>query len=317
MTRDDAMIDDEALGWVIRTRDPQFTDWEGFTAWLEADPGHAAAYDALARSDADFADLVPATPSIPLPANDAGEPRRRVGRWVGGGAVAAALVALLSVNMIGRADPYSITTAPGQQREIALADGTKIALNGGTTLRLDRADPRFAALDRGEAVFTVTHDASDPFRVTVADAVFEDAGTVFNISRIDGVTRIGVAEGEVIYNPKAEAISLPAGRALRAADAEGRVTLSAIATDAVAGWRKGRLSYDNAPMSDVAADIGRSLGVKVAAAPAAAAMRFTGTIAIDRNPDRFFANAAPLLGVRAERRGKGTWILNGSNGGAT
>ena len=316
MTRDDRMIDEEALAWVIRTRDPDFADWEGFTLWLEADPAHATAYDMLAARDAELADIVPAAPAAPLPANDPGEPRRSAWRWIGGGAVAAALVALLSVTLVGRADPYSITTAPGEQREIALADGTRIALNGGTTLRLDRAEPRLAALDRGEAVFTVTHDAADPFRVTVGGAVFEDAGTVFNISRTDGVTRIGVAEGEVIYNPKAEAIALPAGRALRAADAEGRVTLSAVAPEAVTGWRSGRLSYDNAPMGDVAADIGRSLGVNVEAG-GAAGLRFTGTLVVDKDPERFFAKAAPVLGVKAQRRGAGTWILNGSNGGAT
>jgi transmembrane sensor len=54
------MLHEEALGWVIRTRDPEFTEWDAFTLWLEADPAHAPAYDALLAADADLPDLLPA-----------------------------------------------------------------------------------------------------------------------------------------------------------------------------------------------------------------------------------------------------------------
>lgn len=307
------MIEEQALAWVIRTRDPEFADWEGFTLWLESDPAHAAAYDRLSLADDAVPALLPDAPAVPRPANDPGDRGWRPWRWIGGGAIAAVLLALVSITIFPRSDPYSITTAPGEQREIALADGTRIALNGDTHLRLDHHNPRFAALDRGEAVFTVTHDASDPFRVTVGQAVFEDAGTIFNITRAAGVTRIGVSEGEVIYNPRAEAISLPAGRALRSEDGAGKVVVSAVSPQAVASWRQGRLMYDNAPLSDIAGDIARSIGVPVRAAPAAAAMRFTGTVMVDRDAARFFSTAAPLLGVKAERT-NGEWLLKEGDG---
>ena len=29
------MMNEEALGWVIRTRNPEFDDWDAFTIWLE------------------------------------------------------------------------------------------------------------------------------------------------------------------------------------------------------------------------------------------------------------------------------------------
>ena len=88
------MMNEEALGWVIRTRDPEFDDWDAFTIWLEGDPARATAYDALMAADADLADMVPAEPVVmPVAANDAGERQRRPLRWIGGGAIAAALVA--------------------------------------------------------------------------------------------------------------------------------------------------------------------------------------------------------------------------------
>jgi transmembrane sensor len=227
-------------------------------------------------------------------------------RWIGGGAVAAALVGVISVGLLNRSDIYSVTTRPGETRTIALDDGTRVELNGGTTMRFDRKDARFAALDAGEAAFTVRHDAANPFRVTVGDAVFEDAGTVFNIVHTKDATHIGVSEGKVVYNPDAEAIALPAGRAL-SDDAQG-LRLMDVAPGAVASWRQGRLVYANASIADISQDIGRSLGVTLTAAPGARAMRFTGTIRLDRDPARFFAQAAPLMGLTAVRQGDG-WLL--------
>ena len=306
------MINEEALAWAIRTRDPAFTDWEGFTAWLESEPANAAAYDMLMAADADMDAIIPTEPvAMPIAANDAGEPRRNARRWIGGGAIAAALVAAVSVGMLNRADIYTVTTRPGETRSIALDDGTRIDVNGGTTIRLDRNDTRFAALDAGEAAFTVRHDAADPFRVTVGDAVFEDAGTIFNIVHGTGATRIGVSEGKVIYNPGAEAISLPAGRGL-ADDALGLRVMD-VAPGAVASWRTGRLVYANAPVTQVSEDIARSLGITVHVTPQAAATRFTGTIRLDKDSARFFAGAAPLMGLTAVRQGK-EWLLKEGNG---
>ncbi len=304
------MMNEEALGWVIRTRDPEFDDWDAFTIWLEGDPERAAAYDVLMAADADLADMVPAEPVVmPVAANDPGV--RHTLRWIGGGAIAAALVAAVSVGLLSRSDIYSITTRPGETRSIALDDGTRIELNGGTSLRLDRKNARFAALDAGEAAFTVRHDAADPFRVTVGDAVFEDAGTVFNIVHSGDATRIGVSEGKVIYNPQAEAIALPAGRAL--SDGAEGLRVMDVAPQAVASWRQGQLIYANAPVGDVTQDIARSLGVTLAATPGARAMRFTGTIRLERDPSRFFAAAAPLMGLSAIRQGNG-WLLKEGDG---
>lgn len=305
-------MNEEALGWVIRTRDPDFADWETFTAWLEGDPARAAAYDALMAADARLGFITPPEPvAIPVAANDAGPSGGRTWRWVGGGAIAAALVGVLSITLLPRTDIYTVTTRPGETRTIALDDGTRIELNGGVRLRLDHRNNRFAALDEGEAAFTVRHDTADPFRVTVGDAVFEDAGTIFNIVHSGGATRIGVSEGKVIYNPDAEAIALPAGRALTH-DAQG-LRIMDIEPGAVASWRQGRLIYANAPIGQISQDIGRSLGITLKATPGAGAMRFTGTIRLDKDPSRFLAGAAPLMGLTAIRTGDG-WLLKEGDG---
>ena len=133
------MVNEEALAWVIRTRDPRFDDWEAFTIWLEGDPARAQAYDALMAQDAELDAIIPPDPvAMPVAANDVAPTRRQAWRWLAGGAIAAALVATVSIGMMNRADIYSVSTRPGETRRIALDDGTTIELNGDTRLRLDR-----------------------------------------------------------------------------------------------------------------------------------------------------------------------------------
>ena len=40
MARDQA-VREQAAAWAVRSGDPAFDDWDGFTAWLEQDPAHA------------------------------------------------------------------------------------------------------------------------------------------------------------------------------------------------------------------------------------------------------------------------------------
>jgi ferric-dicitrate binding protein FerR (iron transport regulator) len=45
-------------------------------------------------------------------------------------------------------------TRPGEMRQIALNDGTRIELSGGSRLRYDRHDTRTATLEQGQALFS-------------------------------------------------------------------------------------------------------------------------------------------------------------------
>jgi transmembrane sensor len=299
-------LDLTALEWVVRTGDPDFTDWDTFTAWLDADPAHAARYHALA-DDADAMTLAllrraaPAVAATPRPVW-----HRR--RWVGG-AIAAALVGTIGWRAYDlRPQPYAIETAPGQTRTVPLADGSSIVLNGGTRLVLDRRDPRSAALDRGEALFDIRHDADHPFAVAVGDSRLVDIGTRFNVVRAAAETRVAVAEGAVLFNPEAENVRLDPGQSLRLADGTGRYRLVAVDAATVGGWRTGRLDYDGATLAEVAADIGRATGAHLTVAPGIAARPFRGTILLDgvaRDPARL----APLLNVRMVQAGD-HWELN-------
>jgi len=290
---------EQAVIWAVAVDDPGFADWDGFAAWLEADPAHAEAYDhaVLAAAAADEG-LRERAPVIRQPLIDRPVPRRRALSWLGG-AVAASLVAVAGVQVFNdRAQPYAIETGAGETRVIALADGSKLALNGGTRVMLDRADARVATLERGEALFTVVHDDSDPFVVHAGGAEIVDLGTVFNVVRELHETRVAVAEGLVAYNPRAENVRLSPGQTL--VDADGIVRVGRAEVADIGGWRSGRLVYDGAPLSAVAADLARATGTRVTVAPAIAAQPFTGVIALPERRTGFVAELGPLLDVEVQ-----------------
>jgi transmembrane sensor len=313
MAQDKDMIDDRALDWVIRLRDPRFDDWEGFEAWMAADPAHADAYHAMAIADEDIGGLLatgPVAEPAALPDNVVPlHPAPRVTRryWLGG-AIAASIAAGVGFQMVGLpSSTYQVETAAGERKTVTLAEGTSITLNGGTRLTLDRKDPRHATLDRGEAVFAVVHDAARPFRVAVGDAELLDVGTRFNVLREDHATSVQVAEGAVVYNPKAEAVRLDPGQTLQVADGGDSVVLGHVAPAAVAGWKQGRFIYDGQPMAAVAAELTRYFGQTVRVSPAVAAKPFRGVLSLGAGDD--VEHLGTLLDVDVRRDGA-DWVLS-------
>ena len=298
-------VDEQALKWAIRAADPHFEDWDGLTGWLEADPGNHDRYDDALTAMAEARDRVAAMPlrAEPVAANDERPVRHGFWRW-GGSAVATMLVAVVGVSVWNeRSQPYAVETAPGEQRAVQLADGSEIVLAGGSRVTLDRADPRVASVEHGEMLFRVRHDAAHPFRVTTGDTQMVDLGTVFDVTHDAGGTRIAVAEGAVMVAPDSAKLRLEPGQAVVARGGELR---RQVATD-VGGWREGRLTFDNAPLSDVARDLTRQLGRTVRVDPALAARPFSGTIDIRSLRDDP-ARLGRLLGVSVRADGK-EWVL--------
>ncbi|USI73414.1 FecR family protein [Sphingomonas morindae] len=324
MSAEDRRREAEALDWVIRLEDPHFADWAAHVAWLEADRRHAEAFDAawlaleaatqglepappVGRSAA-----VEAAPPLTSPSPVAGPSRDRPPRrWAlgVGGALAAGLVALVALPPALRDAPRvsTVSTAPGEQRHVALADGSQVTLNGGSVLRLDAADPRRVELAQGEGFFAIVHDADHPFTVRAGDAQVRDIGTAFDLVQESGRTRLAVHEGAVRYEAAGLTTRLDRGQALEIAD--GTAVRRQVDGAAVGGWRAGRLVYADSGMAEVAGDLARALGRPVRLGPAAATMRFTGVLILDRDGERTLRRVAAATGLALHRDGSG-WRLD-------
>ncbi|WP_260610208.1 FecR family protein [Sphingomonas sp. IC081] len=303
--RDDA-IRDSAARWAVLTGDPGFEDWDGFMQWLEADPAHARAYDAVSAAAAEAAELAAQAPQPASPAaNDDEIPAAPRRLWLGG-AVAASLAVIGSIWVwqASSRDLYTVETAPGQMRTLDLEAGTRVDLAGGTVIQLDHKDARYAVLDKGQALFTVRHDAARPFHVEAGDATLIDLGTVFDVSREGAHLSVGVAEGAVGYNPGAENLRLAPGDRLVAE--AGAVTLGKVAPSQVGEWREGRLTFNAAPLREVADRLSRATGIAFAARPGAD-MAISGSILVTPVRDDPQMIGA-LLGLDVRREGD-RWMI--------
>jgi len=323
MTVHDSTIAEAARLWVIRVQDSTFDDWDGLSDWLEQNATHNAAYDAALDDDAWAEELFrnappadpipfrrpePETQTQPLPRNGA---RRR---WYAmGGAIAAALVAVVSFAVIDRSGVNEIVTAPGEHRTVPLADGSRIIMNGDTRIMLDPDSPREIELAAGEALFDVKHDDDNPFVVTVGETRLLDAGTVFNVVSDGTSLDVAVAEGEVIYEPGRKEIRLAAGDALTRTGAKSDPKLRKASPQAIGGWQRGQLEYSGATLDLVARDLTRNLGKTIRPANGAERLRFTGTLVVEGDPGEVLERAAPLLGVTFATEGD-AWRMTPANG---
>ena len=297
-------IEDQAIAWVVRVRDQEFADWEAFETWLAAAPAHAEAYHRLAIEDRGLDDLLPAQPAPAL------VPVRHTSRkwaWPAVGvAVAALLVGVISVHApVAGPQLYEVATRAGERRALVLEGGTSILLNGGSTLLLDRRNTRFAELKRGEALFTVRHDAARPFAVQVGKDRLVDVGTRFDVVHTQSEMRVAVAEGAVVYDPDGQKLTLAPGDMLRVS---ATVALrSKVAPDQVGGWRDGRFVYAGEPLSRVAEDLSRYAGARVEVSPDLAGQPFRGVISV-ADPSKL-EQLGPLFRARIQRTRDG-WLIS-------
>ncbi|MBN8811076.1 FecR domain-containing protein [Sphingomonas sp. 67-41] len=301
-----------AIEWHIRLRHGDDAAWEAFAEWLAEDPVHAALYDEIEQADLALEPLLPAV-TFREAANDTDiDDRRQSPRWrwwgLGGGAAAAAVAAMLVLVPQATNSRYEVATGPGQRRTISLEAGTQVTLNGATRMRFDRKDRRFAALEAGEALFQVQHDGARPFTLEVAGRRVVDVGTVFNVVRDARAVRVAVAEGKVLYESKGRTISLDAGQAVLDTSSAEAPRVSRTAIGSVGAWRKGRLVYSGEPLAQVAADLGRALGMRITPAPDVADRPFSGTIALRGTGPAELERLTPALNVTF-RPDAGGWTM--------
>lgn len=306
MSATTGMIEREALDWLVQVNDPDFDQWDAWEAWLAADTRHAQAYWRLAEAEGDAVEALKTAPARPLPTMRAPRgfvfPRR------------AAVAAAVGVLALGAAwtgwsalpQPWSVETAPGEQRTVTLADGSRIVLDGATRVAMDRRKPREVTLETGRALFEVEHDETRPFLVEVGDATLTDLGTIFDVTRLQDGARVSVSEGSVqvdagaartVLNPGDSVVAGPRG-----------LERGSIAPEDVDGWREGRLSWNGERLTVVAEDLGRALNRTITVSPSLAQRRFSGSLNTTGAPARQRARLELLLGVSVVDDGEG-WRL--------
>jgi len=285
-----------AADWWARLRDPH-KPAHSEDQWLEWSAAETRRLDAFARVSELGAQLgtLDAETRRQL-VREFGRPSRRASRWL-----PFALAASLAIVAIGGAffwnsrgagatETESFATAVAVDRNVALSDGSQIAIGGATRLTARFArDRRDVSLSAGEAFFQVAHDTARPFVVNAGEVSIRAVGTAFNVRRTGERVTIAVAEGRVRIASSegsaigkisaADALEAVAGQQISFDPHASGLTVSAIPPSRATSWREHRLEFVNEPLDSVVANINRySTRPLVLADPQLGSLAFTGTV---------------------------------------
>jgi transmembrane sensor len=253
----------EAWRWLLRRSQAPHRRARAFARWLAADPRHL---DAYARAEALWS--ISEAPARALADEDAGalqgylQSIRRnarqplLGHWPG--ALASACCLLLVLWGGGWLRPAQWwqnlhadqVSAAGEVRELTLADGSRVLLDADSALNVQLDGPlRRVELLRGGAWFKVVHDGR-PFQVDSGDSLTRVLGTAFEVRRQAQGSAVTVEEGRVEVSAAGDTRVLGANQRVRLL--EGRLgEVQPVDSRAALAWRDGRLSFQQAPLSEV------------------------------------------------------------------
>ncbi len=189
--------------------------------------------------------------------------RWRVPVWQVG--LAASLIALgaFGWRFVGAPTTTQYSTAVGEQRTVALADGSTVLLNTDSDVRVQLSRRvRRIELARGEALFSVSHDPSRPFEVHALQGVTTAVGTQFDVELTRSGAAISVLEGTVTVGGSGHAASLPpvavtAGKGVGYSQ-EGAVSqLRPAEVNRIQGWRTQRMVFNDVPLDTALTEYNR------------------------------------------------------------
>jgi transmembrane sensor len=300
----DQDVMDQAVAWHMALEQDD-ADWDGYIRWLEADPLHRDAYDAVSLvmktvddQRAGIADLLAAQAAAP-------PPRRRHWRALAfaGGGMAAALAFLVAVPVIRAPSTMMTYTAQGSDsRAIDLANGVRVTLSPASSIVVQGKDAGQVELSRGEAFFDVRHDPNRSLTVTAGGYSISDIGTRFSVNLAGTAFRVGVSEGAIsVASPgSGQPVRVAAGYQL--VGGEDGQKLSSVVPAEVGSWRAGRLSYSDAPLALVLADIARYSNKRVEVDPSLENRHFSGVLVIG-DGSKLVEDLATVIGAQLQAEG--------------
>lgn len=285
----------EAAAWLAVLHGPSRTSAteRGFQQWLKKSAHNAQAFEEATA-------IWEEAGNLPRPKRLHGAFKTERGRqsFLQQTLAAAALLVIATVGAFIYVRNAGIQTGVGEQRVLALEDGTQVILNTDTRVLVsyDR-NVRKIELKEGEALFEVAKRPDWPFVVIAGEQRVEALGTSFVVRRDEQQLAVTLVEGKVAIAP-----ANASARAESAATSEGanvsesqpsivvlspgqRLMISAGAPpevdepslDKVLAWQRREVAFDDTSLADAIAEMNRySRKPLVLVTPEAASARVTG-----------------------------------------
>lgn len=311
-------ITDAAAHWCMRLHATDCTEQErqAFEQWLNADPLHAFEYEAMLEIWDVAEDLPRLENIVPIARAKPATPWRSFGIAAAVCALALPLAAYSGWSLGWLPNSYQHFEASNATRQVTLSDGSQIELNLGTELTFSNyKDQRRVTLDKGEAFFSVSHDATHPFIVKAADGSIRVTGTKFNVWMYEDQVRVNLIEGSVLVtsNDDLPGDGLRLEPSMQARYKHGDFTpqiSQTYANDSSLAWRHGKLVLDDLALSEALPLINRYLEKPVMVADnSTGAIRLGGIYNI-KELNNLVGTLPRVLPVYLTRNKEGNPVLN-------
>lgn len=311
-------VTDAAAHWCMRLHASDCTaeERQAFEQWRDAHPLHAFEYEAMLEIWEVAEDLPRLETVVPITRAKRATPWRTVGIAAAVCALALPLAAYSGWNLGVLPNSYQHFEASNAIRQVTLSDGSQVELNLGTELTFSNyKDQRRVSLDKGEAFFSVSHDASHPFVVKAADGRIRVTGTKFNVWMYEDQVRVNLIEGSVLVssNDDLPGDGLRLEPSMQARYKHGDFTpqiSQTYANDTSLAWRHGKLVLDDLALSEALPLINRYLENPVMVADnSTGAIRLGGIYNI-KELHNLVATLPRVLPVYLTRNKEGNPVLN-------
>jgi ferric-dicitrate binding protein FerR (iron transport regulator) len=203
----------------------------------------------------------------------------------------------------------------GAQKEMVLADGSKVWLNAGSELKYPL---QFAGSERlvelsGEAFFDVAGSADRPFRVRVKDAEVEVLGTLFTIMAYEDEpeNRTAVLDGDVKVTTDRERVIVKAGQEAEIVytgdGAAGIPVVHSINAQRILAWKKGIYNFRAIELRTIMREVARAYNVTVQYQSNVGNPQIDGSLDLNKSLEvtlRQLEDATPLYQIHLNHNGK-------------
>lgn len=206
--------------------------------------------------------------------------------WIGAAAVLLLLVGLSTFFWTDRSQSewVSVTTRPGQLKEVYLPDSTRVSLAGSSSVRYDRKNygkRRRVVEMEGKAFFQVTRNEARPFSVKATETEVTVLGTSFQVNEAESTAEVHVATGKVRFAAigKEESVVLTAGMSAVYSKEKEAITVSSEPEmdKNWLSWKTGKLQFNETPLEQVIADLSACYQVKIRNRSVTPGLKLTAT----------------------------------------
>ena len=252
------------------------------------------------------------------------QPRTHIWRYLAGAAAVLVIGFTLYLgwpalqNSLDPAQLTALNTPSNQQKQITLADGSKVWINSNSQLSYPK---QFTGKTRevylsGEAYFDIQHDANKPFIIHTGKVVTTVLGTAFDIKedKISQTIKVTVTRGKVsVANGNKQLGILTPNQQISFNLLNSKATQTEVDAKQAIAWQKNELHFEDVTFAEAASQLQQRFNTKINFSnDKVKNCRFTGTVLKGEKLDKILKVICAINNATYQTKADGSILIDGA-----